>query len=727
MGAAHCCTISYHKSAYGDLPTNNLAGAEAYCTTQPYTPNVCVAAQLEVVGYTEDPNICLSGYYKETETDTDGKVGWYQGADEIDGVIVCGGRIGWRGYVAPNPAAHCCADYVLIPDLGEFGYTPETYGNGYATGAAAAAKCTSVGYDNLCTLGQLVKVGTDIQTDLCIVGWVRDSSSSSGYDAGYYRTIEPGCGTAGTWMNSWLPPTPVAFCCMNSVEEMAIATPAYYNGEWDYSYSTMAQAATKCTGDYSLCTEDQIYTIAVHGVTYPDDNDFQIETNICRLGWTADDTMMWWQGEETTCGAAGHRTYKSDVAGYHCCLDFPSQTPNPTTTTLGTYEGFTKAHPSYIFYNEADAKDACTALHPNLALCSAAQIVEVALNGFEGDGTFLAVDPQDELCFTSWVDQSKGICPEPKDIGFYRVQSGCGSTGFQWSDYRPTNPERAGAYCCAASIVPSQEYLTELDCAPETSLPPSSAPVPTLYFPISDSVCSELGISNCGSVYTRDNEYYIVNGDGETYSPTCVAYSSISEASCDYRSLVCAGSLRVAYGSLADQGVLLAQAMAESDSQHASCPPAPCTSFDGYAPEDFEQVVDYCSYNGCYYMNGMETCVCDATSTNVAADLQNLWETSFELSQCSDTRSFDEVMNDQLFITNQMITELESDVDAIPDVNTQLQTAQSELDTIWANWQSEITATINAAIVTAENDGNQDLANNLNGIIDSLNDLSTSG
>merc|ERR1712117_800679 len=210
--------------------------------------------------------------------------------------------------------------------------------------------------------------------------------------------------------------------------------------------------------------------------------------------------------------------------------------------------------------------------------------------------------------------------------------------------------------------------------------------------------------------YTRDNEYYIVNDDGVTYSPTCVAYSSISEASCDYSSLVCAGSLRVAYGSLADQGVLLAQAMAESGSQHASCPPAPCTSYDGYAPEDFEQVVDYCSYNGCYYMNGMETCVCDATSSNVAADLQNLWETSFELSQCSDTRSFDEVMNDQLFITNQMITELENDV-----------------DTIWANWQSEITATINAAIVTAENDGNQDLANNLNGIIDSLNDLSTSG
>jgi len=126
-------------------------------------------------------------------------------------------------------------------------------------------------------------------------------------------------------------------------------------------------------------------------------------------------------------------------------------------------------------------------------------------------------------------------------------------------------------------------------------------------------------------------------------------------------------------------------------------------------------------------MNGMETCVCDATSTNVAADLQNLWETSFELSQCTDKRDFDEIMNDQLFITNQMITELESDIDAIPDVNTQLATAQDELETIWTNWETEITATINAAIATAENDGNTELANNLNGVIDSLNELSTSG
>jgi len=443
---------------------------------------------------------------------------------------------------------------------------------------------------------------------------------------------------------------------------------------------------------------------------------------------------MWWQGDDTSCGASGYRTWNTASAGYHCCKPFEAIASESTTTTLGTYEAFTKAHPSYIYYSEQEAKDACEALHPDLSLCSAAQIVEVALNGASADGTFLEVAIQDELCFTSWVDQSQAVCDEPKDIGFYRVQTGCGSlSGFQWSSYRPQNPERAGAFCCAASIVPAQEYLVELDCAPETSLPPSSAPQetfstssgPQVYFPLSDSVCSELSINDCSTVYTRDNEYYISVDGGVSFQRTCVAYSSVEEAACDYNNFVCAGVLRRIYGSLADQGVLLTQAMASTEYMHSACPPESCSAYEGYSPEDFEAIVNYCvGDDGCYYMNGMSTCVCDEST--VDADLQNLWENTFELSQCSETRTFDEIMNDQLFITNQMITELETQVDRIPDVNTQLQTAQNELQTIWTNWETEITATINAAIATAENDGNQQLADDLSGVITALEQLSSS-
>ena len=57
----------------------------------------------------------------------------------------------------------------------------------------------------------------------------------------------------------------------------------------------MAAAAAMCSEGYSLCSEDQIYTIAVHGVTY--EGETQIEPAICRLGWTSDNTKMWWQGK----------------------------------------------------------------------------------------------------------------------------------------------------------------------------------------------------------------------------------------------------------------------------------------------------------------------------------------------------------------------------------------------------------------------------------------------
>lgn len=720
-GAAHCCSPSYVKSSYGSLAEggNDLAAAEAYCSTTSYTPNVCLQPQLETVALTEDTNICRSAFYKETEDDTTGITGWFQTDDS------CGGGTGWKTWAHPNPGAHCCAEYVLVPDLGEWTYTPETYGAGFASGAAAADRCTTTGYDSLCTINQMVHIGTNVKTDMCLVGWAIDSSG--GYDAGYFRT-DPGCGTSNAWNNEWTPATPVAFCCMDSVPEIELSTPAYYNGNWDYSYATMEAAAAKCTGDFSLCSEDQIYTIAVHGVTYPDDADFQQEPAICRLAWTSDNTKMWWQGDDTSCGASGYRTYGSanTLAGYHCCKDFPSRSAEPTTTTLGTFEAFTKAHPSYIFYSEQEAKDACTALHPQFQLCSSSQVVEVALNGAQDDGTFLEVSVQNEICFTSWVDTDRAVCNPAKDVGFYRVLAGCGSGGFQWSDYRPTNPTRAGAYCCAPSIVPSQEYLVELDCAPETTLPPSVAPQETLYHSLSDNVCSELSINDCSSVYTRDNQYFFSDDGGVSFQPTCVAYSSVEEAQCDYTAFVCAGVLRRIYGSLTDQGVILAQAMSQADNMHTACPPESCSAYAGYSPEDFAAVVNYCrGDDGCYYMNGMETCVCDVDG-NVATELQNLWESTFELSSCSDPRTFDEIMNDQLFITNQMISDLEEQVESIPDVNTQLQNAQGELQTIWINWETEITATINAAIATAQNDGNQELVDSLNGIITSLTDLSSS-
>jgi hypothetical protein len=226
-------------------------------------------------------------------------------------------------------------------------------------------------------------------------------------------------------------------------------------------------------------------------------------------------------------------------------------------------------------------------------------------------------------------------------------------------------------------------------------------------------------------VYTKDGQYYINDG-GATFYPTCVAFSEVDDAACDYLSFVCGACIGTQYGTIADQGKLLAQAMAEQDYYHPSCPQQGCVTWDGYSPSGFEDKVEYtyCAYDGCYYMNGMETCVCDTNSVDVAGDLEDLWLNDFTLSQCPDPRSFDELMADQLWVTNNMVDALEAQLAEIPDVQTQLSSAQEELQSIWETWETEITETINSAIDTASADGNDELCDELRNILTSLEDLS---
>jgi len=183
-------------------------------------------------------------------------------------------------------------------------------------------------------------------------------------------------------------------------------------------------------------------------------------------------------------------------------------------------------------------------------------------------------------------------------------------------------------------------------------------------------------------------------------------------------------------GTYAAQGALLAQALEQSDNLHVNCPafssdPTACTTYTGYAPEDFDSLVSYCVYDGCYYMNGMETCVCDNTHTDVSGSLQNVWENIFDLTECPDQRTFDENMEDQLTITGTMVDNLEEDINAIPDVNSQLSQAQSDLTEIWNTWSAEITSSINAAVVDADNAGDSDLVTALEDILEDLQALTT--
>jgi len=730
-GSAHCCAPSYHKSYYGHLADGgfetSLSGAIDYCATTTYTTAVCNIGQLETIAKVENNNICTSGIYREGDIE---RIGWWQGIGEDEaGNVVCNGITGLRSWASTIPVAHCCAEYVMEPDLGIFTYEPRFY-PGFVDGASAEAECTGMGYDQLCTKGQVVWIGTHEQPDLCVSGWSKDGGN---YVHGWYHTAaDPvGCGSAGSWNDDYKPAAPVAFCCMASVEEITLTQNAYYNGNWDYSYTTQESAAAMCTGDYSLCSEAQVYTIAAFGVQL-DDGTTQQETNICRLGWTSDGTKGWWQYDDSQCdGLTGWRTFNSDAATYHCCLNFeaeeiPSGTDEPTAAPTETIVyAWEQISSGQDYASMAEAKQACEDYHPQFSLCSAAQIVEVALNGAPGDGTFLPVEAQLNICHTVWVDTDKAVCEEPKDIGWYRVNSGCGSSGNSWETWHPTSPDLAGAFCCGPSVVVTIDARDELNCMPEEEEEPTSNPtalVITEYTAITDEMCTALNIDDCTRVFTKDGEYYVYDGI-DTYYPTCVAYSPVDDASCDYLNFVCGACLGTTYGTFADQGKILAQAMAESNFMHASCPLDGCFSYTGYSPSGFEDKVEYTyCQDGCYYMNGMSTCVCE-DSVDVGADLANLWNDKFELSYCEDPRQFDLLMTDQIWITNHMIDNLESQIQDIPDVQTQLNSAQAELKTIWGTWETEITQTINSAIEVARADGDDTLCDRLDDILVQLEEL----
>lgn len=741
MGAAHCCTPSYHIPAYGTMGDKSAANFVQlgidYCTSQTYTPNVCTNEQVHQVSELENTAICTAGLAFDTLDDQaagasgNTVLGWWQGAENR-----CG-NTGWRGWSPSNPSVHCCATYLpeYVYEVLEWDHLPgHTYNGGYANKNLGLAACQSRGYDGLCTLEQVVWIGTEEKTDLCLVGWV------SNYDtAGYYRTDPNGCGQADVWNDQWQPATPVAFCCQSTTPELELAPAVldpYIPPTWDYQYTNSADAEAACTGEYSLCTQEQLWTVAYVGVAR-DDGTVQQANSICRYGWLKNDIRGWYQVDEGACGATGWRTLNALNAHAHCCLDFETVNQEPTAPpTSPPPDAFVQGSSGYTIANLEDARKVCTDLHEDMSLCSAAQIIEVAKNGAAADGVHGAVDPQTAICHSAWFETDRATCTsDPSIHGWYRVDSGCGGpeTFKTWHTTDADGNPLAGAFCCSPNVPEYSDAETVIGCVEEetttttttttiTTTTPTTTTTTTTASPgllteIPDDVVAALGIDT-SLLRTLGNEYYFF--DGNNFVETCVGYG-LENTPCDNRAVVCAGVLKIEYGSYESQATLVQEALANDDNKHSRCPPKDCVASNIYDPEGFESVVDYCLYDGCYYMNGMETCVC--TSDTAATELQTLWEDVFELSKCQDKRPFDEVMQDQLFITDKMIDDLEDQINNIPDINQQLSDAEDDLNQIWTNWHIEISAILQAASTDATTSGNDDVAQSLEQVITDLNNL----
>jgi hypothetical protein len=337
--AAHCCLPSYLDERtqmifFGTSVDSNgdstFDAATNFCAAEEYFPEVCTMNQLRAISHAENMNICKPGWLKEDSTDTVGVVGWYQGEYTTEWC----GQTGWNtDTTQTHPVAHCCAPYAIEYERAQVDHQifPSYYSGGYSTGQEAVQACKGLGFDDLCTKGQVIWIANNDTPNLCRSGWVYKSSVVDGlFDVGYQGY--PGCESDGMW-NTWQPSTPVAHCCMSTVIEEAHSSDPYLK-MGSYVYSTAEDAAQACGAaqGYSLCTYEQLYRVA-----YEDVDGFS-NTNICYSGWLADGFAGWWQFSADYCGGrTGWRDWmlSNTLAGAHCCEDFEgSPVPGVLTTTL---------------------------------------------------------------------------------------------------------------------------------------------------------------------------------------------------------------------------------------------------------------------------------------------------------------------------------------------------------------------------------------------------------
>lgn len=354
-GPAHCCVRSYENSGYrviNSYDSNNeytKEGALAFCQSLGYTFELCTDLQLLQITKLDNPNVCSSGYL------ADGTIGWYQGQFATGG---CGASNAWNSWQSSVPSAHCCLSYVpeYIVEIPDYGILPASgnYGQSpYTSGDMAEEACVAAGYDQLCSLGQqaYVEENPSIYGNIrCKAGWVTDGD---GYTSGYWSA----CGAADTWNGAWVPTNPLAHCCKSDVPALQMTVQPYKNGGWDYSFTSMAAAAAMCTGDYSLCSKEQLKAVATtvvenNGVT-------QTEPSICQFGWTSDNELGWWQGVDDTCGSAGWRTFAATAGTYHCCTNFdgvPLGTEAPASLpvfqSVGSYEYANAINPNELTFED---------------------------------------------------------------------------------------------------------------------------------------------------------------------------------------------------------------------------------------------------------------------------------------------------------------------------------------------------------------------------------------
>jgi len=668
-GSVHCCVSSYMNGGYGSL--GDLSGqsdeertqvGRDYCEASSYPYVLCTQRELFQVAYTgEAENICMSGRLENplAEDAGDSICGWEQVSTD------CGnGSTGWKGWCPNNAGAHCCLDYVTswYPDYtkdatGYDMHPAEYWDSDFGSLAAATTFCTDNGYEGICTVEQ-VKYVSENQADFpenqgCRVGWATDNGAAT---SGYWGIA---CGRDDAWYDAWQPPAgqnPVAHCCDAAVPSSSRAPPVLdplVKASGWYEFSDVSQTTDACdvSNGYALCTRDQVETVATVGVARTDGS-VQLESNLCYQAFMADGSKGWYQAD-ATCGngLTGWRFFNGNADAY-CCLDFETElgTDPPTKAPAVPVYAFIG---EYAYETPEEAEAACEATNSAYVLCNDDEVYTIAtvgqlvdVEGFEGLEA-------NQDCKSGWVEPN----PQEPDytVGWFQSSPTCGGgrkygqwNGWALVDAESSSGLKAGAHCCVASLIESLDHPV----VPETT----EGPDPT--DPVTETPATEAPTDPATEAPT----------DPATVAPTDAPETTTTTEYVRY-----------------------------SDLPSTEQEPEGCVRRDDLTPAGFEGVVVYCATEDLIYVNGRSTCVAtsdpDARAL-IANAFENDWYFAQDGETCAD-KTYDVATDDQLYVTNHMLNNLEEDIDQLEE---DMAGESADLDAYLANWKTEVAALISESM-----------------------------
>lgn len=306
----------------------------------------------------------------------------------------------------------------------------------------------------------------------------------------------------------------------------------------------------------------------------------------------------------------------------------PTKTPSvPVYQFIGEYE----------FGTEELAQAGCQAVNADYTLCSDDMVYTIASFGSETDAEGFSSVQKNTDCKSGWVDSNES---EPEYyVGWFQTDPACGGGRkyLQWNSWALADAESpsgitAGAHCCVADLIVAQPHpqTTTTEEVAET-VAPSAVPTPE---PTTTTTIEETA--------------------GPSAMPT--------------------------------------EWTATSDLPSSSQPPAGCVDRPDLVPMGFEGVLQYCATEDMIYINGRTTCV-DPTEADAEALVSNAFinDWYFAHGTCEGRKEYDLATDDQLYVTNYMLDDLETDID---ELESEMAAESADLDAYLETWKTDVASLI---------------------------------